>query len=89
MYAYGDLLTINLIRMTDRILKILDNVRYWETCPEDYKNDIETFLEAQSQALRIHDVVGRSEQLVCDSYYANNLSMQKECLNCGKLSTEH
>jgi regulator of replication initiation timing len=34
-------------------------------------------------------IVGRSGQLVCDSYYANNLSMQKECLNCGKLSTEH
>jgi hypothetical protein len=49
--------------MTDRILKILDNVRYWETCPEDYKKDIETFLEAQSQALRIHDVVGQSELL--------------------------
>jgi hypothetical protein len=30
-----------------------------------------------------------SELLVCESYYANNLSMQKECLNCGKLSTEH
>ena len=42
--------------MTDRILKILDNVRYWETCPEDYKKDIETFLEAQNQALRIPDV---------------------------------
>ena len=25
----------------------------------------------------------------CESYYANNLSLQKECLNCGKLSTEH
>ena len=44
--------------MTDRILKILDNVRYWETCPEDYKKDIEIFLEAKSQALRIHDVSG-------------------------------
>ena len=25
----------------------------------------------------------------CDSYYANNLSIKKECLNCGKLLTEH
>ena len=49
--------------MTDRILKILDNVRYWETCPEDYKKDIETFLEAQSQALHIHDVSSRRELL--------------------------
>jgi hypothetical protein len=45
--------------------------------------------EKLMQALRIHDVSGRSEHLVCESYYANNLSMQKECLNCGKLSTEH
>ena len=44
--------------MTDRILKILDNVRYWDTCPDDYKKDIEAFLEAQNQALRIHDVGG-------------------------------
>ena len=43
----------------------------------------------QEQFLRLSAVSGRSEQLVCDSYYANNLSMQKECLNCGKLSTEH
>lgn len=35
--------------MTDRILKILDNVRYWETCPDDYKKDIEIFLKAQNQ----------------------------------------
>ena len=25
----------------------------------------------------------------CDSYYANNLSEQKECLNCGKLPNHH
>lgn len=49
--------------MTERILEILDNVKYWDTCPEDYKKDIETFLDAQKQALRIHDAVGRSEQL--------------------------
>lgn len=58
--------------MTDRILQILDNVRYWETCPEDYKKDIETFLEAQNQALRIHDVVGRSEQFKCHSCGTNH-----------------
>jgi hypothetical protein len=49
--------------MTKRILEILDNVRYWDTCPDEYKKDIETFLEVQNQALCIHDVVGRSEQL--------------------------
>ena len=50
--------------MDKRILQILDNVRYWDTCPDDYKKDIETFLNAQSTDLRIYDVSGRSEQLV-------------------------
>ena len=72
--------------MTNRILQILDNVRYWDTCPDDYKKDIETFLEAQNQALRIHDVVGRSEQLPCDhksyTYTLNN--DWKLCDDCGK-----
>ena len=31
--------------MLERILEILYNVRYWETCPEDYKRDIEAFLD--------------------------------------------
>ena len=31
--------------MNKRILEILDNVRYWDTCPEDYKKDIEDFLK--------------------------------------------
>ena len=35
----------------------------WEVAEEI----METIKKAQNQALRIHDVVGRSEQLVCDS----------------------
>ena len=31
--------------MNKRILEILDNVRYWDTCPDDYKKDIEDFLK--------------------------------------------
>jgi hypothetical protein len=71
--------------MTDRILKILDNVRYWETCPEDYKKDIETFLEAQSQALRIHDVVGRSEQLKCVHEPDRLTRKYAKCVKCNML----
>jgi hypothetical protein len=77
--------------MTEIILKILDNVRYWDTCPDDYKKDIEDFLQAHSQALRIHDVVGRSEQLVAflkwvgDGYdFENNAeNIVKEYINEG------
>ena len=30
--------------MKEEILNILDNVRYWETCPDNYKKVIEQFL---------------------------------------------
>lgn len=30
---------------SEEIINILDNVRYWETCPDDYKVIIESFLE--------------------------------------------
>lgn len=30
--------------MNKRIIEILDNVRYWDTCPDDYKKDIESYL---------------------------------------------
>jgi regulator of replication initiation timing len=55
----------------------------------DLENKAITKHQAYELILILFDVSGQSEQLVCDSYYANNLSMQKECLNCGKLSTEH
>lgn len=70
----------------DRIIQILDNVRYWETCPEDYKKDIETFLETQNQALRIHDIVGRSEQLPCEHDYQPDVTCGVDiicCIKCG------
>ncbi|WP_396180307.1 hypothetical protein [Flavobacterium sp.] len=30
--------------MKEEILNILNNVRYWETCPDNYKKVIEQFL---------------------------------------------
>ena len=48
---------INLIKMTKRILEILDNVRYWETCPIAYKQDIETFLNSENKQLDLPVVV--------------------------------
>lgn len=46
-----------------------------------------TFLETLNQALRIHDVVGRSEQLKCHHQYMNAGTLQgaamKKCLKCG------
>ena len=43
------------------ILEILDNVYYWETCPQEYNDRI----DAVKKQLTIPDVVGRSEQLKC------------------------
>tara|TARA_R100001244_G_scaffold108016_1_gene79984 strand:+ start:51 stop:296 length:246 start_codon:yes stop_codon:yes gene_type:complete len=73
------------------IAEILDNLTYWETCPQAYKDRIPKLIEAlkQGQTLPIDSVVGQSEHLECESYYANNLSKKKECLSCGKLLKEH
>lgn len=30
---------------SDEIINILDNIRYWDTCPNDYMSIIEQFLE--------------------------------------------
>ena len=49
-----------------------------------------SFNEGQEQALRIHDVVGQSEQLVCDcgdsnmTWYGNDDDKQWFCFNCKK-----
>ena len=41
------------------------------------------WLEEQILALRIHDVVGRSEQLVCDYKYHNrDITTNGECTKC-------
>ena len=47
-----------------------------------------TWLEAQVEALRIHDVVGRSEQLFCTCSRAKGLDHDEEgtpyCISCQK-----
>ena len=39
--------------MEKEILEILDNVRYWETCPDNYKETIERYLTEQNKALQL------------------------------------
>ena len=54
--------------MEHEILDLID--RYWkfdnDQTPVSNWHDKQDLLEAVRKALRIHDVVGRSEQLVCD-----------------------
>ena len=46
-------------------------------------SDYVNWLETQIQALRIHDVVGRSEQLVCYKKCGDTQPYNDICLNCG------
>ena len=54
--------------MEHEILDLID--RYWkfdnDQTPVSNWHDKQDLLEAVRKALRIHDVVGRSEQLVCE-----------------------
>lgn len=36
--------------MTKEILEILENVMYWETCPDDYKEKIKAYLNTKPSA---------------------------------------
>jgi len=49
-----------------------------------------SFNEGQEQALRIHDVVGQSEQLACVHPYGEVYQSETECYceKCGKDLTE-
>ena len=55
-----------------------------------YESDLEDYiidLENEIQQLRKHDVVGRSEQLVCDSCnqpYTKEELKVGHCFNCGE-----
>jgi hypothetical protein len=69
------------------VLKILqskiDEAKFYKTNYVLQTNDIEMIAEA----LRIHDVVGRSEQLVCDCPAHTYYEWEKEenkCTECDK-----
>lgn len=53
----------------------------WEVAEEI----VETIKKAQNQALRIHDVVGRSEQL-CDCTDPCEETLAMRCTGCGNLT---
>ena len=50
----------------------------------------EAFDKGYAEALRIHDVVGRSEQLVCDDYDPEMAfpTGNGKCRNCGRYHDE-
>lgn len=66
MYAQGDLLTIKLNRMTNKELELIGQLTEVVIAVAQLKAEnkiLKDINEKLMQALRIHDVVGRSEQL--------------------------
>tara|TARA_R110002096_G_scaffold326030_1_gene519926 strand:- start:56 stop:286 length:231 start_codon:yes stop_codon:yes gene_type:complete len=61
------------------ILNILDNVYYWETCPQEYNDRI----DAVKKQLTLTDVVGRSEQFYCDQEKTIK-RCKNQCMRCNK-----
>ena len=52
---------------------------------EKLTNEMEVDLELVSQALRIHDVVGQSEQLKCDHQPKRYDKKHTSCKKCGSI----
>jgi hypothetical protein len=77
--------------MEHEILDLID--RYWKfdnyQTPVSNWHDKQDLLEAVRKALRIHDVVGRSEQLVCDVCGSDDVieapHMGRNCNKCHPL----
>ena len=67
----------------DFIKKWIGWVSY--TNREKLTNEMEVDLELVSQALRIHDVVGQSEQLKCDHQTKRYDKKHTSCKKCGSI----
>ena len=83
------LLTLNYIKMTS--IELLKEIESWlsfntEPSKEETAKLRKSIKEHLTEQLRIHDVVGRSEQLVCD-HPEEALIRDKPtdyCMSCGK-----
>jgi hypothetical protein len=71
--------------MENEILDLID--RYWKfddnQQPVSNWHDKQDLLEAVRKALRIHDVVGRSEQLPCGHKQVELVRYAAKCKDCG------
>ncbi len=45
------------MELTNEIKEILENVVYWETCPQDYKDKINTYLKSENETALNIDIV--------------------------------
>ena len=90
VYTQGVLLTIKLNRIEELIAKLQEKA---QACGYKTKEDrarkgayVDCIMELK-EALRIHDVIERSEQLVCDlcnQPYTKEELKVGHCFNCGE-----
>ena len=77
-------INLNKIDMEHEILDLID--RYWkfdnDQTPVSNWHDKQDLLEAVRKVLRIHDVVGRSEQLFCHHEGKYTLKSDGNCCKC-------
>lgn len=73
--------------MNKDILKILDNVRYWETCPDDYKKTIEQFLSDTNQDLQLQQGGVSGSGIIGN--ITPSLIKENDCFGCVRRNTDY
>lgn len=63
--------------MNEKIISILDNVRYWDTCPDEYKKEIEQFLNSHDKIQ--YDIINTIKKLsLSDMMFDIEEELEKE-----------
>ena len=77
------------VKQKDEIIDILENLPYWDTCPQDYKDKIPALVKALSKVNNsVLDDVSISEAKVCHhcgSKAIINFGIAKKCSDCRKM----
>ena len=71
------------------IVELLENLTYWDTCPQNYKDRIPTMIEAlkQGQSLPIDSVSNSGCDPYCTYSRAMNQPRPRLCVKCKKPET--
>ena len=77
------------LKQKDEIIDILENLPYWDTCPQDYKDRIPELLKALGKVNNVVlDAVSISEAEVCrycGSEAIITFGIAKKCSDCRKM----
>jgi len=70
------------VKQKDEIIDILENLPYWDTCPQDYKDKIPALVKALSKVNNsVLDDVSCCE--CSDNFSTPEVELNK-CFSCGK-----